>query len=68
MFSTLLNIMMNRVSPDDTPGAYGGGIDIHITELIIGFIFGIIVTLLVMVTIKSLRSEEENDNNDKSDE
>ena len=64
----MFNTLLNRVSPDSTPDAYGAGTDFHQTEFIIGLIVGIILTLLVVGTIKAIRSETKNNTNDKSDE
>ena len=56
MLSWLLNLVGTGSEPD-----FEVGIEIGTTELIIGFIAGVIVTLLTIEIIKVFRSNNKND-------
>ena len=61
----MLYALLNRVSPDSTPDAYASGLEFHLPEFIIGFILGVILTLMIIAVIKSYKPDETNENQNK---
>ena len=60
MLSWLLNLVGTGTKPD-----FEVGIEIGTTELIIGFIAGVIITLLTIEIIKVFRSDNSKNNENK---
>ena len=58
----MLYALLNRVSPDSTPDAYGSGIESPIFEAILGafagiFFGGLIIFLLILIIKNSKKGE-----------